>query len=86
MKLMMFSVFDSAVGAFLTPFFVRSRGEAIRSFQDAVNDAKHQFHSHASDYTLFVFGEFDDNNGDMSSIGVPEKVATALELLMRDVT
>lgn len=80
MKMHIFSVYDSAVGAYLQPFFSRSMGEAIRSFQDAVNDPKTQFNSHTMDYTLFLLGSFDDGGGVFDS-HPPERVRSAVELL-----
>lgn len=62
-----FTVYDKKVGAFMPPFQMRSRGEAIRSFMDAVNDEAHQFHKHAGDYELFQCGAFDDVEGVMSA-------------------
>lgn len=51
-----YSVFDHAVNAYLPPFAVRSKGEAIRSFGDACADKSHQFNRHAKDYVLFLSG------------------------------
>lgn len=83
MILEMYSVYDSAVQAYMTPFFVRSKGEAIRSFSEAVNDEKHQFSKHASDYSLFALGAYDDNSGSVEGLKVPVRVITALECLER---
>jgi len=58
-----FSVRDQAVEAFLPLFLVRSRGEAIRSFSQAVLDPNHQFAKHKSDFVLFELGEWDDVAG-----------------------
>ena len=63
MILQIFSVYDSKVELFGTPFFCRSKGEAIRSFADAVNEESHAFSRHADDYTLFHVGEFDEAEG-----------------------
>lgn len=79
MKLEVYTVYDNAVGAFLRPFFVRSRGEAIRSFTDAVNDPKSEIGSHREDFTLFMIGYYDDNAGLVSSIATPDRVISALE-------
>lgn len=75
-----FSVHDIAVGAFLPVFFARSKGEAIRSFAAAVNDAGHQFAKSKGDYNLFFLGGFDDNSGMLipSELG-PERVIGAIE-------
>lgn len=67
-------VHDVKAGAFLPPFFVRNRAEAIRSFADAVRDDKHQFCRHPEDYTLFSIGGFDDEKG----IVIPDTAPTAL--------
>lgn len=73
MNTKIYTIHDSAVGAFLPPFFARSNGEAIRSFQDACNDPKSQFHSHRSDYMLVCIGEYDDATASITS-QPPEKL------------
>lgn len=78
MKMLVYTVFDRAVGAFLQPFFVRAPGEALRSFVDAVNDPKSQFYNHLLDYTLCKVGEFDDNSGMFVAVE-PERVLSAVE-------
>lgn len=82
MKLHIFSIYDSAVGAYMQPFFARSTGDAVRSFQDAVNDPKTSFNAHSSDYTLFYLGTFDDDSGTFGA-SVAERVTSALEMLMK---
>lgn len=56
MKLVVCAIFDTKVGAFATPFFCRTKTEAMRSFEDACNDDKLPFKAHPGDYRLFVFG------------------------------
>lgn len=81
MKMFLFSVHDSAVGAFLPVFFARSKGEAIRSFSQALDDPKHQFAQSRGDYALFQLGTFDDQNGEVSQAqGEPLRVISALEV------
>nr|QJB20881.1 MAG: nonstructural protein [Microvirus sp.] len=58
-----FSVRDKAVGAFLQPFYARSRGEAMRSFIDAMADGNHAFEKHPEDYDLYYLGDFDEEKG-----------------------
>lgn len=83
MKMLVYTVFDSAVGAYLQPFFSRSNGEAVRSFQDACNDPKTQFHTHSMDYTLFLLGSYDDAGG-VFDTNPPERIASAVELIIND--
>jgi hypothetical protein len=83
MRYVVMSVFDAVAGAFLPPMFMRSKGEAVRSFSDACNSSEHQFHKHASDYVLFILGQWDDDTGlfippDKS---IPERVLTGQDVL-----
>lgn len=64
-----YAVLDKAVDAFMPPFFVRSQGEAVRTFADAVNDKSSPFFKHVSDFELFKIGTFDPANGQLTSNG-----------------
>lgn len=77
MKLKCFSVFDVKAGAYIVPFFMPERGQAIRTFTDSVADRNHAFGRHPEDYTLFQVGEFDDNVGEFVPCA-PEALATGL--------
>jgi hypothetical protein len=59
----MFTVFDSKAETYMPPFFVPSKGLAIRAFEDCVNSEDHHFGKHPSDYTLFELGSFDTDTG-----------------------
>ncbi|QCQ84963.1 nonstructural protein [Blackfly microvirus SF02] len=83
MKILLFSVYDLAVGAHLQPFFSRSIGEAMRSFENACNDEKGPFVAHASDYCLFHLGSFDDTNG-VFDCHPPQRLTSALEMLAKN--
>lgn len=76
MKVEVYAVHDSAVGAFNQPLFFRSRGEAVRAFQDAVTDGKSNFAAHPDHYSFFHVGFYDDNGGLLEPI-VPERVCGA---------
>lgn len=67
----LFCVFDSKVGAFMSPFFMRSKNEAIRSFIDVVNDGKSSISLHPEDYSLFFCGVFDDEDANFT---VPDAI------------
>lgn len=82
MRLLAYSVYDLAVKAYLTPFFMRSRGEAVRSFKAAVGDPKTPFCANPEDFFLAEIGEFDDGTGMFSwNADHPVKVISALELV-----
>lgn len=58
-----FTVFDSKAEVYLVPFFYNTRGEAIRSFKDTVNDRSHPMGRHPADFTLFEIGHYDNETG-----------------------
>ena len=74
----LFSVYDSKVGAFMTPFFMRSKNEAIRSFTDIVNDGKSSIGMHPEDFCLFYHGTFSDEEGDFVSPTAPESLGNGV--------
>lgn len=63
MKLKVFTVFDSKAELYLSPFYMRSRGEALRSFADTVKDSNSAFNKHPGDYTLFELGDYNESTG-----------------------
>lgn len=81
MKLQIYSIYDSKVGAFVTPVFLRSRGEAIRSIVEAVNNPapNNNIEKYPADYTLFHLGEFDDETGLVQSFETPVSLGVAQE-------
>lgn len=82
MKLEIFAVYDSAVQAFMQPFFSPSKGAALRALTDAVNDPKHEYAKHSGDYSLFKLGSFDDNSG-LFDTAPPEVITTCLDLVIK---
>ncbi len=80
MKLNAYTIFDSASGLYMRPFYTQSDGEAKRSFADISMDAEHPIGKHPEDYSLHRIGVFDDNTAKY----VQEKnecLVTALESL-----
>ncbi|AZL82814.1 nonstructural protein [Apis mellifera associated microvirus 16] len=86
MVLQIFSVYDTKIEAFNAPIFVRTRGEAIRSFQEAVNDpqAQHSIAKHPQDHALFHIGSFDDETGLVTPIVPPASLGLAQEFITGD--
>lgn len=62
MILKVFSVYDSAVEAYLRPMFLPTRGLALRGFTEAVNGNDSEMTKYPSQYVLFELGEFDDGS------------------------
>lgn len=64
------AVRDSALDAFMRPFFVPARGLAIRSFSDEVNRVAegNGLNSHPDDYELYCIGTFDEDTGRLEAV------------------
>lgn len=86
MNLKLYAVFDSKVEQYLAPFVMRSRGEAVRSWIDVVNDEKTQFSKHPEDFTLMEVGEFDQSTGKfIPDTHYPKSIGVALEFVKQNV-
>lgn len=86
MKLKIYAVYDSKIEAFNQPFYSRTRGEALRSWTDAVNrdtdpSGTNNFKLHSGDYSLFELGEFDDSSAKFHLHTAPISLGTALEFI-----
>lgn len=60
MILHIFSIYDAKVQVYHTPWFVRSQVEAVRTFQNLVNDNTSMIAKYPSDYSLYCLGAYDD--------------------------
>lgn len=83
MKQNMYTIYDAAAEAYLPPFFLHNKGQAIRTFTDCINDDNHQFGKHPQHYTLYYCGEFDDETGVTTGFP-PAALVNGLELVNKD--
>lgn len=58
-----YTIYDSKAGYYNRPFLVRTKGEALRLFQQAANDTTTSLGQYPEDYILFEIGTFDDLSG-----------------------
>ena len=65
MILKVFSVFDSKLQVFNTPFFSRSAADASRSFSDLVRDGRTTVGQHPDDFFLYEIGQYTDETGEL---------------------
>lgn len=65
MKQIVCAVHDSAMDAFLRPFYVPTTNMAARSFTDEVNRKAEDngMYNHPDDYILWKLGTFDEESG-----------------------
>jgi len=76
-----YSVYDSKTEAFMQPFFSLTRGQAIRSFTDAVTDSNSILSLHPSDFTLFELGEWHEVSGKIVLPSAPVSLGLAIEFV-----
>lgn len=77
------SIRDRAVEAFQPVGCSRSEGEAIRGFQDIINNPQNQLiYNHPDDYDLYTLGHFDDHTGAIET-HAPKKIADGKQLKMQ---
>ena len=81
MKLRVYTVFDSKVEAFLTPFFMRADGEAVRAAVEAGYQDNHNFSKYAADYTLVCIGEWDDATAAFYPLDAKANLGNILQLM-----
>jgi len=58
MKHRVFSIFDTKVGSYMSPFCNRSKGEAIRNVMTALTDKQSAIGMYPSDFVLFELGSY----------------------------
>lgn len=80
MKYQIYSIYDTAVESFMSPFFVKTEGEALRGFRDAAQNTDTPIGKHPADYHLFKIGEYTDHDGDLRSCP-PVSIMLALEAI-----
>ena len=83
MKLIVFSVYDEKAKIFHQPFYFNQRGEAVRTFQDLVQDQKSVISKHPEDYKLYQLGTYDDNTGNIVSLPQPEFINHGSDFLCK---
>lgn len=80
MILKVFSVFDSKLQVFNTPFFSRSAADASRSFSDLVRDSRTTVGQHPDDFFLYEIGQYSDETGELVA-SAPTQIAAASALV-----
>lgn len=80
MKLVAVAVRDSAVDAFMRPFFCPSTAFAVRSFSDAVKEADSPMAKSPGDYALFELGSFEEETGRFENLESPRQLVRAQDV------
>lgn len=83
-NLIVCSVRDSAVNAYMRPFYVQAVGAAMRGFGDEVNNAGSEMNKHPGDYELYELGEFDEETGYIKMLPEPRMLARASDVKLKE--
>ena len=80
MNLNIYSIYDSAAKAYMSPFFMHNHGLAIRAFSDQVNaTTDNQIKNHPEQFTLFHIAEYNDENGHIEPLDTPKPLGKGNE-------
>lgn len=74
-----FSVHDIKAKAYLQPVFIKTTGEAIRTFQTECGNPASLFQQHPGDFTFVELGLWDERTATMELHSKPAIIATAAE-------
>lgn len=78
MNYKIYTVFDTKVGAYMTPWVSRSKGEAIRSITNELDNPNSILSKHPEDFVLFEIAEFDDQSAVVTPL-TPTACGVAIE-------
>lgn len=80
MKLVVVAIYDSALVAYMRPFFVPTVGMAVRAFQDEVKKAGSEMGAHRADYILFEIASFDEEKGLFDNLPSPRQLIRGADI------
>lgn len=85
MTKLMCCVFDTVSKVYAPPFYAVTKGEAIRSFANAVNDKNMgDLNKHPKDFLLYVIGSFEDTSGLLTAVSPPERLGLGSDFVMAE--
>lgn len=84
MKMIMYSIYDSAVECFARPMFVNTQAQIMRMLKDEMENADSSLAKHPYDYALFRVGEFNDSDGIVTPLLPAQHVCSLIALKQGD--
>lgn len=80
MLLSMYSIYDTAVKAWMSPMYFRNKGDALRWFGETVNNPESRLSKHPTDFVFFELGTWDDEKC-IFDIQEPVRLGVAMEFI-----
>lgn len=74
-----YAIFDSAIGAYNSPFFMQTDGMAIRAFSDNVNSPDSALSKHPDQFILYRLGDYDDQTGMFTQDQAPKSLGNGAQ-------
>lgn len=74
------SIKDSALDAFMQPWYVQTAAQAVRSFNQEVNNPESPMNRTPDDFDLYELGTFDENTGQHHNHETPQRLARAKDM------
>lgn len=84
MILKVYAIYDSKIEAFQQPFFMQTKGQAIRALQDNLSNVDSQIAKHPEDFTLFELSQYDDVKGKFDCYDTPVSLGLLVEFMPQD--
>lgn len=76
-KLIVCAAYDSKIQNYAQPFFMRTKGEAIRAWTEVSNDTSTNIGKYPEDFSLMELGEYDEASGSFSNHQAPINLGLA---------
>jgi hypothetical protein len=76
MNMNIYAIYDQAVDAYGTPFFMPNDSSALRAFTGNINnkDIGNMLYNHPEQFTLYKIGQYEDSVGLIKSYSEPQRV------------
>ena len=78
--LKVYSVCDSKTKIFHPPHYSRTEPDALRSFQQLINDERSTLNQFTDDFDLYYLGEYYDDTGKFDLLDTPQHIVKAIQL------
>lgn len=76
-----YAVYGETELAYMQPFFVKTKGLAIRAFSDLANDSKTLVGQYPTEFKLFRLAGFCEVTGEIRPLDHPELLGSAADFL-----
>ena len=63
----MFCIYDMKLATYMSPFPMAHEGQALRAFQNLLDDKSTTMGKYPADFALYQLGKFDDSTGKMQN-------------------